>query len=258
VAFQETKVRSCAFVDSHSPSIGLSHLPTRTSTPDSLPPRRVGGLTPPRLPRHLRLTLRDCLANSIAHTACTRPDRSRRSTRASGNPASLPADSSCLVSPASPPVVPPLLPQGTGDTTSCPSSECHRTARDDRARLLPPPITPAHTGTRTHRPPSHQSVPVETPQRGATQQSGRVFVQPTHVQNARRSERAAVVSAQRAAASGERAGGERQRASDSDERAATERQRAASERQWRVRSERRRVAASGERGERACDERQRS
>ena len=147
---------------------------------------------------------------------------------------------------------------------SQPPSVCHCTARDDRTRMLTPPIAPTHAGTRTRRHLTHLPTSAKAPQHRTTQQSQQrfciptlsphvhgartntrtlatathyvqsewVFVQPTHVQNARRSERAAVVSAQRAAASGERAGGERQRASDSNERAATERQRAASERQW--------------------------
>jgi len=113
-----------------------------------------------------------------------------------------------------------------------PSPHVHGARTNTRTLATATHYVLARSGTRTHRPPSHQSVPVETPQHGATQQSEWVSVQPTHVQNARRSERAAVVKAQRAAASGERAGGERQRASDSNERAATERQRAASERQW--------------------------
>ena len=62
---------------------------------------------------------------------------------------------------------------------SQPSSVCHCTARDDRTRMLTPPIAPTHAGTRTRRHLTHLPTSAKAPQHRTTQQSQQRFCIPT-------------------------------------------------------------------------------
>ena len=65
-----------------------------------------------------------------------------------------------------------------GGMYSCPPSVCRYIARDDRTRMLTPPIAPAHNGTRTRHHLTHQPAPAKAPQDSATQQSQQVSASP--------------------------------------------------------------------------------